>query len=385
MGEDDEPDYDEEYQRIIERDSSWQSVKNDIKDKLLGEAPGTEDEIGVKVTKGIETTADHDELLQSTISVFDPRGEICRETGWRILVTEPLHEVGRRNPDALIGNLERNWAILVECKTGLSGPGQAIEQLYEAAEAVRDKREYLAEKTDLRIEKIDCVLCIPSQFDKQVAETVAQYEREDNAEEEVYIWRLNRFKGETLQLYEEIDTREGAEASHNHRLTEILGGEGIQVSGSSEITPEFFPSSHLANIIEAAFLEILWNRELADEPVTTFTRDELLTFLTSEDNLLHYSADVIGKRICDEIINRLHEHGLIEPYEEDQVTDDTQVFEYGVDGRTMETIKANLTEGYVNAEIDVRAETEARKRTVEKFRNETGRPLGEFDDESETD
>jgi hypothetical protein len=58
--------------------------------------------------------------------------------------------------------------------------------------------------------------------------------------------------------------------------------------------------------------------------------------------------------------------------------DDIEVFEYGVDGRTMETIKANLTEGYVEAEINQKAETEARKRTVQKFRNEAGRSLDEF-------
>ena len=375
----DEMGYEEQYRRIIERDSSWREEKNSIKRKLLGELPGTEDEIGFKIREGIETEADHDQLLQSTISVFDPRGEVCQKSGWRIFATEPLHEKNLRNPDALIGNPDRNWAVLVECKTGLSSPGKALEQLYEAADEVRDNQDYLAEKTGLSIENIDCVLCVPSQYDRQAAETIAQYERNGEAKEEVYIWRLNRFRGETLQLYENIDTRDGNEASHNHRLTEFLGSEGVSVSGGSEITPGFFPSSNLANIIEVAFVEILWNRELADGPVATFTRGELLDFLTSQDNLLHYSADTIGTRICDEILDQLLDYELIEPHGEQRGKDGAEVFEYGVDGRTMETIKANLTEEYVEAKIDSRAEKEARKRTVQKFRDETGRSLDEFD------
>lgn len=376
--EDDESDYDEQYQRIIERDSSWRQEKDNIKQRLLGELPETEDEIGFKLREGIETSADHDELLQSTISVFDPRGEVCQETGWRIFATEPLEEKDLRNPDALIGNPDRNWAILVECKTGLSSPGKALEQLYDAADAVRNNRDYLAGKTGLQIENIDCVLCVPSQYDRQAAKTISQYERDNQATEIVYVWRLNRFSGETLQLYENIDARDRNETSHDHQVTEFLSGEGVRVSGGSEITPEYFPSSHLANIIEVAFAEILWNRELADDPVTTFTRDELLDFLTSQNNLLHYSADTIGGRIRDEILGRLLDHGLIDSHGDSQEMDDIEVFEYGVDGRTMETIKANLTEGYVEAEINQKAETEARKRTVQKFRNEAGRSLDEF-------
>lgn len=381
---DDETDYDRQYQNIVEWDPSWRERKNELKQELLGQLSDTEDEIGAKIQRAIETEADHDELLQSTISAFDPRGELCQETGWRILATEPLHEKSLPNPDAFIGNPDRNWAILVECKTGLSSPGQALEQLYGAADAVRNNCEYLEEQVGLQIEQIDCVLCVPSQYDRRAAETIAQYERSGDAKERVYIWRLNRFSGETLQLYEQIETRERNEASHNHRLTEYLTGDGVQVSGGSEVTPEFFPSSHLVNIIEVTFAEILWNREREDEPVTTFGRDELLSFLTSQDNLLHYSADTIGERICDEILDRLLTHGLLEPRGDDQSdvsATDVDVFEYAVDGRTTETIKRNLTEGYVQAEIDAQAETEARKRTVKLFRNETGRSLDEFGNE----
>jgi len=380
----DETDYDQQYQNIIERNPSWRKRKNEFKEELLGKLPDTEDEIGSRIKRHIETEEDHDELLQSTISAFDPRGELCQETGWRILATEPLQERNLPNPDALIGNLDRNWAIPVECKTGLSRPGRALEQLYGAAEAVRNNRQYLAEQVGLQIDEIDCVLCVPSQYDQRAAETVAQYERNKDAEEEVYIWRLNRFSGETLQLYENIDTREGPESSHDHQLTEFLTGDGIQVSGGSEVTPEFFPSSHLANIIEVAFADILWNREQEDEPVTTFRRQELLEFFTSQDNLLHYSAETIGERICDEVLERLLEHRLITPYGEnegDVSAADVEVFEYTVDGRTTETIKRNLTEGYVQAEIDSQAEAEARKRTVEAFRNETGQSLDEFRDD----
>lgn len=373
-----ESDYEEEYKQIVERDASWRRKKDAIKKELLGESTGSEDEIGFKITEAIETQAEHDQLLQSTISVFDPRGKVCQETGWRIFATEPLHEKGVRNADALIGNPDLNWAILVEGKTGLSSPGKALEQLFEAADKVREEREYLSEKTGLDIDNVDCVLCVPSQYDQIAADTIAQYENDGEARETVYIWRLNRFSGETLQIFENVETRSGSEATHDHRLSEFLSGEGVQISGGSEITPEFFPSSHLANIIETTFVELLWARKTAEEPLTTFTRRELLDFLTSQDNLLHYSAEEIGERIGNEILKRLLDHELIKPHDGDEEPEDVEMFEYLVDGRTLETIRVNLTEGYVQSEIDASAEAEAIKRTVEKFRDEIGGPLGNF-------
>lgn len=210
--------------------------------------------------------------MQSTISAFDPRGHVCEETNWRVLTSEPLVEKDLPNPDALIGTPDDNQAILVECKTGLSKPGRALEQLFKAAAEVREHQDYLENKTGLRVEEIDCVLCVPSQHDRRAARTIEEYERNGDADERIYIWRLNRFRGETLQLYEDIDTRESTETSHNHEMTRLLSGEGIRIAGDSEVTPAFFPSSHLANIVEVAFSEVLWNREIADEPVTNFSR-----------------------------------------------------------------------------------------------------------------
>lgn len=370
---------DDIYHSIVSSQPKWCGRKNDIKRALLGETSDTENEIEPRIRDAIETEKDHDELLQSTISAFDPRGHICEETNWRVLTSEPLVEKNLPNPDALIGNPNENWAILVECKTGLSKPGKAIEQLFEAATEVRDHQDYLENKIGLRIEEIDCVLCVPSQHDRRAARTIEEYERNGDAEEQVYIWRLNRFSGETLQLYEDINTRDSSDTSHNHELTRLLSGEGIRVAGESEVTPAFFPSSHLANIVEVAFSEVLWNREVAAEPVTNFRKSELTEVFTSTNNLLHYSADSIGKRIRDEVIPRLLHYDLIEPYERDEYDPDEgadwveiEVYEYGVNGRTMETILSNLTEGYFEAEVDALAEEKARDQTIEAFRDEVG-------------
>jgi len=49
-----------------------------------------------------------------------------------------------------------------------------------------------------------------------------------------------------------------------------------------------------------------------------------------------------------------------------------EVFEYGAHGRTTETILADLTEEYFEANVDALAEEKARKQTVEQFREEVG-------------
>lgn len=374
-------DIDDLYEWIVDHHPRWRETKQDIKQELLGEVRGTEDEVTPRIRNAIDTAKDHDELLQSTISVFDPRGRVCEQTGWRVLTSEPLVEMGLPNADALLGHLDKNWAILVECKTGLSTPGAALEQIFDASEAVRENRDYLHEKTGLEIESIDCVLCVPSEMDWRAADTIEDYERQGKAREQVYIWRLNRFTGEVLQLYENIETREGSESSHNHGLTNLLSGEGIRIGGESEVTPEFFPSSHLANIIQAAFSDVLWGRERAEEPVTKFTRGELTEVLTSQNNLLHYSAESIGQRIRDEMIPRLLDYDLIEPYEDDSTTEEllaedgwreVEIFEYGVEGRTTETVLANLVDGYFDTEIEETGEDMAREETVERFQDESG-------------
>jgi len=384
-------DIDDLYEWIVDHHSRWRETKDEIKKELLGEARGSEDEVTPRIRNAVDTEKDHDELLQSTISVFDPRGRVCEQTGWRVLTSEPLVEMGLPNADALIGHLEKNWAILVECKTGLSKPGVALEQIFDAAEEVRENRDYLRERTGLEIENIDCVLCVPSEMDWRAADTIEDYERQGKAREQVYIWRLNRFTGEVLQLYENIETREGSETSHNHGLTNLLSGDGIRIGGESEVTPEFFPSSHFANIIQAAFSDVLWGRERAEDPVTKFTQEELTEALTSQNNLLHYSADSIGRRIRDEMIPRLLDYGLIKPYENDTPTEelladegwrDIKVFEYSVEGRTTETVLANLREDYFDSEVEERAEEMARERTVERFQDESG-SFDEFFDDKE--
>jgi hypothetical protein len=371
-------DINKHYQWIISRHPRWEETKDKIKKELLGESPGSEDEIRPRIREAIEAEKDHDELLQSTISVFDPRGRVCEETGWRVLASEPLAEENLPNADALVGHLDRNRAILVECKTGMTRPGSALEQLFNAAEAVRKNSDYLAEKTGLTIDTVECVLCVPSSLDWRAANVIEEYERDGRAREQVYIWRLNRFRGEILQVYEDIDTRSGSETTHNHELADVLSGDGVRVSGESEVTPAFFPSSHLANIIEVVFAEVLWEREREGEPVTSFTREELTKVLTSTNNLLHYDAEEIGIRIQQEVLPRLLRYGLIEPREEDDVNtgendpDALEEYQFGVSGRTTETILANLKKEYFGCEVDDLAERMARREAVDRFKEESG-------------
>ena len=50
-----------------------------------------------------------------------------------------------------------------------------------------------------------------------------------------------------------------------------------------------------------------------------------------------------------------------------------EVFEYGAHGRTTETILANLTEEYFEANVDALTEEKVRKQMIEQFREESVR------------
>jgi hypothetical protein len=61
---------------------------------------------------------------------------------------------------------------------------------------------------------------------------------------------------------------------------------------------------------------------------------------------------------------------------------DVGVFEYGVEGRTTETVLANLMEDYFDSEVEEMAEQMARERTVGRFQDESG-SFDEFVDDTE--
>jgi hypothetical protein len=353
----------------------WRDLKKEIKEESLGQTENTENVIKKRVEKAIKTEQDHDDLLDSTITAFGPTSTIFDDTGWKLLGTEPLFEIdpGLRNPDAIVGHDDRDTLVTIECKSGLSSPRNALDQIRAAADVVLDHAEHLETMTGISFNSVEMVLSVPGQKAWRAIEAIEAEEREENPEKPIYLWKLNRFQDETLQLHHQFDTRSESDSVHESRLAEMLSGDGIPIADCPLLTPSFFPDSHPFTIMEHTFSEILFNRTGEDNgSIQKFTRTEIHNFINDQQNVPHYDTETVADMLSEELLTKLLEFGLIEEADpsEEGLGSSVELYGYNeesVSGQSMDTILASLKEEYQNELIERKAEREAIEQTVEEF------------------
>jgi len=358
----------EQYGDIIDRVSSYKEQKIEYEDEFQSDSEIVEN-ARKEVEAGIRNGRKHDNLLMATISAFLPGGSIQQQTGWTFRGAEPLSEYNEPNADAIFCNPDRNIALIVECKTSLSSPGNALTQIYDAAEAIREYRTELSENIGMEIERLETAICVPSYLDEQLAQRIEHEEQNDDALEQVYVWRLHYLeKGERIDLFTSFDNRTASEATHDSELTQLLNS-GVEISKERQATPSFFPSSHSYHIMEGAFSQLLKKRIQNEEPLREFSDTELHNILTSQRHLPHYNANEIGSRIYDGLIDRLKSDNLITTIdqEETELTEGEKFYRYRVRGRSVETVLENLKKKYRSKAVDQKIEIKAMKKVVEAF------------------
>jgi len=366
------------YNSLVEANSFLKGLKEEHRAEL------DEDEEAIEVARkeaesGIERSKQHDEMVTSTISAFLPGGPIERKTGWEFRGAEPLSELNEPNADAVFCNDDRNIALIVECKTSLSSPGKALTQIYDAADAVREHQQELSENIGMQIDEIETAICVPSYLDEQIAQRIEHEEKNGEAEERVYVWRLHYLQeGEQLDLFTSFVNRTRSEATHDSELSQILSS-GAEISKERQVTPSFYPSSHTFQIMESAFAEVLKQRMKEDGPLRDFTAEEIRAVLTSQRYLPHYAAEDIGDRIYDGLMDRLQSANLVKEIDaaDTDLTEGTEFYRYRVRGRTVETILSNLEEKYREHALDRKLELEAMKAALSEF-DEKQRSLDDF-------
>lgn len=357
-----------QYAIIIDRIPSYKERKVEYEDDLQNDDEVVEN-ARKEIEAGIRNGRKHDNLLTSTISAFLPNGPIQQQTGWIFRGAEPLSEYNEPNADAIFCNPDRNLALIVECKTSLSSPGNALTQIYDAADAVREYRDELSENIGMEIEQLETAICVPSYLDEQLARRIEHEEQNGNAREQVYVWRCHYLReGERIDLFTSFNNRTRSEATHNSELSQILN-PGVEITKERQATPSFFPSSHTFHIMEAALSHLLKKRIRNDGPLREFADTELHHILTSQRHLPHYNATEIGTRIFDGLMDRLESDNLITTIdqEETKLVNGETFYRYRVRGRSVETVLKNLQDKYKTRAIDRKIEVKAMKRTIEEF------------------
>lgn len=174
------------YEYIIDREPFYKEVREEFVEEVWEETDEGS-QVRTRIERGIREARRHDNLLESTISVFLPDGTVHTETGWKFRGAEPLSELNVPNADLIIGNENRNLALIAECKSGLSRPGQALTQLYDAADAVREYRDELEENIGMEFDAFECAICVSSTDDIRIAREIEDQERDSDARERVFI------------------------------------------------------------------------------------------------------------------------------------------------------------------------------------------------------
>lgn len=357
------------FEKIVDNNSSYLERKSRYKSEILSNEDQCE-LIRTRLRDGIDRDQKHDNLLKQTISAFLPGGPIESETGWTFLGAEPLSEENLANADALFGNPDRNLALLVECKTSDNRPTNSLEQVYDAADRVMENKEYLSEKIGMEIEELECAICIPSVADRRIINEIETHEREGRDQERIFVWRIHYYDGETLDLYTDIDTRTGRELTHNSELANVLKS-GVDLTYGRQVMPAFFPSSHPEVIMEEIMGIILEKRLIGDTSLRYFTGNELLAELSSQENLPHYDAEIIGERLYQDLIDRCKRFDLIEEIPESESKlegdEDDTYYKYRVRGKSVDTILSNLRDRYIEKAIERQADIKAKRRVIDDF------------------
>lgn len=367
-----------DFEYIVSRNPSYEEIKEEYREEVLED---TEDggQIRQRIEAGIENQRKHDNLLESTISVFLPEGPIHSPSGWVFLGAEPLSELNVPNADAIFGNPEQNVAVIVECKSGLSRPGQALNQIYDAADAVRDYQDELEENIGMSIERLECSICVPSYYDDRIAREIESHETDGIARERVFVWRLHYLgEEERLDLFTRINTRDPGDDTHDNQLAQILNG-GIEITKERQATPSFFPGSHLYRVMEEVFSQIMQVRLMDNASIRHFGGEEVIERLTSQRHLPHYDAETIGARIFSELMELMLDFELVTEIRpsDTELEGDGDFYRYKVSGRSLGTILSNLKERYIEQAVEKEIETQAMERTLEQY-DEEQRQLDDY-------
>lgn len=359
----------ERFRNITNRIPAYLDKRDKYKSEILEEERENKT-IHKRIKTGIKRDKKHDALLKQTISAFLPGSVIESETGWRFLGAEPLSELNISNADALFGNPARNFALIVECKTSDGRPTRSLEQVYQAAEKIRDNKDLVEDATGITIDELECAICVPSVADRRISDEIERHEQEQIAREKVYLWRIHYYEGETLDLYDDINTRSAGENTHNSSLAPILS-RGVDLTYCQQVTPAFFPSSHPEVIMEEVFGILLKNRLLDNKPFRHFTGNEIESILKSQKNLPHYDANTIGERINGNLVDRCLRYELIEEVSPSETELDggesENLFKFRVRGKSVDTVLTNLRKKYIEMSVKHESDIEAMRIVIDEF------------------
>jgi len=281
---------------------------------------------------------------------------------------EPLFEKdpNLRNPDAIVGNPERDLLVTIECKTGLSSPQSALQQIREAAENILQNSDYLKKKAGVDFNRLERVLLVPGRIGRKARDAI---DEENNHNPPIYLWEFYTFDEEALLLRKDFRTRSESDSTHNSRISQYLSGDGISVENEHLSGGSFFPESSYYKMVAEIFIQLTSMRDSSSESAQMFTKEEVHRTISDPRVMTHYSISEVADYLCEDLIDKMLHYDLIaERNPEDwELSENTSLYTYLVNGKNPDTIVTNLKKKYMQEWEERTAEKDAKKEIVDQY------------------
>jgi len=232
-----------------------QSLKSDEKDFLddiLREKRLDEERA---IIEGINHDVDHLAAVNFCCNFFIPTFHISKETGYTIVLIEPLYKMGIKSFDLAIFRKDNGSLILIECKAAISQISKEVDEVAKAIKEVINNKSILEQTIGNKITLIEFVLCVPHLAAQEVCNEI--YEKAAP----IITWGFSKLEG-TMQLIFKNDLESEMKQGRVHldsNLRQLLL-KGVKSEIGAIYTYPILPSSNryttLIYIIQCLF--IMW-------------------------------------------------------------------------------------------------------------------------------
>jgi len=335
-----------------------------------------EDEIRKKTHTIIDETENdkkHLELVNFCANIFVPGSSVDEQTGYKLVVLEPLYSLDIKNFDFALLRIENASLILVECKHSVSDAKNLVEDTFKAVQETLKNQKNLENVIGNTIFQIEFVLCVPALNAPEIREEVV------SRDFPICVWGFDLWKREVRLFGDEKETEKELLSGRIHKdknLNKLLF-KGIKSHrGFIRLAP-IIPSSHMCTIL-VHVSEVLSLEMKGPQEYTGFQYSDIYNVLQREMGTFTALTDEERAALCARIIETGLKKGILRDLTEDIPELNRKLFQFSV--KRPKALARNTEKTY----IERNARKLAEKSVIERFRRETGfKNLTAFQDDAD--
>ncbi len=336
-----------------------------LKDQFFSILNNLEIEKQEIIKKEVNIDHKHLDIVNLCSTSFFPYTKLNLETGYQLILYEPLYEKNIKNYDIALYNTESKHIMLIECKSSMTYLKKASLEIKESIYTSIENKDELESIIGDEIKDIEFVYCVPS-ID---AIGLGNYVLENDLP--ICIWCYDGFKGIIkLYVHNNESTKEGIEKGHlhkNHKLTRILS-KGTSSSPETPRSFSFLPSSHIYTILMDISVSMVRKMNKKDKWEGSFEFSDVYHIIKSN---MAKPNTLTEKDMENKTVNVI-EKGKIKEIFYDS-TPNIDKFERKIWRMHNNGLRINRTEKFINNNfVELNAKKIADKEIIDVFKKKTG-------------